>query len=139
MIFIFRSGQANNTASSPTANNNTDLEQQQTCGPHDTGTDFKSCCGISVSQTVSIRWFIVMIAFVGICCAVVGTVLGAMKASGREHLTVSLLMIGQYHTSNTSNTGRQGEFQSEFSHSVHPFLSSVTVMIWRYSLSTLSD
>jgi len=54
----------------------------------------KSCCGVPVSQTVSIRWFIVMIAFVGICCAVVGTVLGAMKASGREHLTVSLLMIG---------------------------------------------
>ena len=58
--------------------------------------DSKSCCGVTVSQTVSIRWFIVMIAFVGICCAVVGTVLGAMKASGREHLTVSLLMIGQY-------------------------------------------
>merc|ERR1719337_194921 len=35
-----------------------------------------------------------MIAFVGICCSIVGTVLGAMKASGREHLTVSLLMIG---------------------------------------------
>merc|ERR1740123_2997474 len=30
------------------------------------------------------------------CCGVVVTVLGAMKASGREHLTVSLLMIGQY-------------------------------------------
>ena len=60
--------------------------------------DSKTCCGVSVSQTVSIRWFIVMIAFVGICCAVVGTVLGAMKASGREHLTVSLLMIGQYHS-----------------------------------------
>ncbi|XP_046991824.1 uncharacterized protein LOC124596640 [Schistocerca americana] len=54
----------------------------------------KSCCGVVVTQTVSIRWFIVMIAFVGVCCAVVGTVLGAMKASGREHLTVSLLMIG---------------------------------------------
>jgi hypothetical protein len=37
-----------------------------------------------------------MIAFVGICCAIVGTVLGAMKASGREHLTVSLLMIGEH-------------------------------------------
>ena len=37
-----------------------------------------------------------MIAFVGICCSVVGTVLGAMKASGREHLTVSLLMIGKF-------------------------------------------
>jgi len=54
----------------------------------------KSCCGVTVTQTVSIRWFIVMIAFVGICCAVVGTVLGAMRSSGREHLTVSLLMIG---------------------------------------------
>lgn len=54
----------------------------------------KSCCGVMVTQTVSIRWFIVMIAFVGICCAVVGTVLGAMRTSGREHLTVSLLMIG---------------------------------------------
>ena len=132
IIFIFRSGQAGNTGA-----NNTDLEQPQTCLPHDSP-DVKSCCGISVSQTVSIRWFIVMIAFVGICCAVVGTVLGAMKASGREHLTVSLLMIGQYH-SITPVTSSQGEFQSEFSHSVHPFLSSVTVMIWRYSVSPLSD
>ena len=54
----------------------------------------KSCCGVHITQTVSIRWFIVMIAFVGICCSVVGTILGALKASGREHLTVSLLMIG---------------------------------------------
>lgn len=55
----------------------------------------KSCCGVLLTQTVSIRWFIVMIAFVGVCCAIVGTILGAMKASGREHLTVSLLMIGK--------------------------------------------
>ena len=69
------------------------------------GGDTKACCGVVVSQTVSIRWFIVMIAFVGICCAVVGTVLGAMKASGREHLTVSLLMIGQYPSSTLSVSG----------------------------------
>ncbi|XP_035224242.1 histone-lysine N-methyltransferase SETD1A-like [Stegodyphus dumicola] len=56
----------------------------------------KHCCGVMVTQTVSIRWFIVMIAFVGLCCAIVGTVLGALKATGREHLTVSLLMIGKY-------------------------------------------
>ena len=56
----------------------------------------KNCCGVHVTQTVSIRWFIVMIAFVGICCSIVGTALGALKASGREHLTVSLLMIGEY-------------------------------------------
>eukprot|EP00095_Tigriopus_kingsejongensis_P009095 snap_masked-scaffold295_size218279-processed-gene-1.0 protein:Tk09095 transcript:snap_masked-scaffold295_size218279-processed-gene-1.0-mRNA-1 annotation:"conserved hypothetical protein" len=54
----------------------------------------KNCCGVHVTQTVSIRWFIVMIAFLGSCCSVVGTVLGALKASGRDHLTVSLLMIG---------------------------------------------
>jgi hypothetical protein len=45
---------------------------------------------------VSIRWFVLVIAFVGLCCTVVGTVLGALKAAGREHLTVSLLMIGKY-------------------------------------------
>jgi quinol-cytochrome oxidoreductase complex cytochrome b subunit len=53
---------------------------------------------VVVTRTVSIRWFIVLIAVVGIICAVVGTVLGAMKASGREHLTVSLLMIGECQT-----------------------------------------
>ena len=58
----------------------------------------KSCCGLAniMTQALSVRWFIVLIAFVGVCCAVVGTVLGAMKASGREHLTVSLLMIGEW-------------------------------------------
>uniref|UniRef100_A0A1B6LQ45 Uncharacterized protein n=1 Tax=Graphocephala atropunctata TaxID=36148 RepID=A0A1B6LQ45_9HEMI len=63
--------------------------------PHFTPEDEpKSCCGVAVSQTLSIRWFIILIFLVGICCAVVGTILGAMKATGREHLTVSLLMIG---------------------------------------------
>ncbi|XP_075231194.1 uncharacterized protein LOC142330053 [Lycorma delicatula] len=54
----------------------------------------KSCCGVTVSQTVSIRWCILLIFLVGLCCAVFGTILGATKSSGREHLTVSLLMIG---------------------------------------------
>ena len=61
----------------------------------------KNCCGVHVTQTVSIRWFIVMIAFVGICCSIVGTALGALKASGREHLTVSLLMIGKFDSGST--------------------------------------
>jgi len=74
-------------------NNNGGINGETFLMPPEVG-ESKSCCGIAVSQTVSIRWFIVMIAFVGICCAIVGTVLGAMKASGREHLTVSLLMIG---------------------------------------------
>ena len=86
------------------------------------GGDTKTCCGVVVSQTVSIRWFIVMIAFVGICCAVVGTVLGAMKASGREHLTVSLLMIGQYLSSPLSQTHNKlmRSLGSQFSHRPEP-------------------
>ncbi|KAK7081559.1 hypothetical protein SK128_006938 [Halocaridina rubra] len=54
----------------------------------------KSCCGLMVTQAVSIRWFIIMIAFVGLCCTVVGTVLGAVKTYNSEYVTITLLMIG---------------------------------------------
>ncbi|CAB3385799.1 Hypothetical predicted protein [Cloeon dipterum] len=53
----------------------------------------KSCCGLVLTQAASIRWFIVLIAFVGVCSSVVGTGLGAMRATGRDHLSISLLMI----------------------------------------------
>lgn len=59
----------------------------------------KHCCALLVNQTISIRWFILMIAFVGLCCSLVGTVLGTFRM-GREHLTISLLMIGEYRYSN---------------------------------------
>lgn len=48
-----------------------------------------------VTQAVSIRWFIIMIAFVGLCCTVVGTVLGAVKTYNSEYVTITLLMIGK--------------------------------------------
>ncbi|CAL4108026.1 unnamed protein product [Meganyctiphanes norvegica] len=54
----------------------------------------KSCCGLMVTQAVSIRWFIIMIAFVGLCCTVVGTVIGAVKTYNSEYVTITLLMIG---------------------------------------------
>nr|XP_022900303.1 uncharacterized protein DDB_G0283357 isoform X2 [Onthophagus taurus] len=54
----------------------------------------KSCCGLLSMKPGSLRWFIALIAFVAVCCVLVGTVLGAMRTSGRDHLTVSLLMIG---------------------------------------------
>lgn len=57
----------------------------------------KSCCGLLVTQAVSIRWFIIMIAFVGLCCTVVGTVLGAVKTYNSEYVTITLLMIGEYY------------------------------------------
>ncbi|GJQ72201.1 hypothetical protein Trydic_g3292 [Trypoxylus dichotomus] len=54
----------------------------------------KSCCGLLAWKPGSLRWFIALIAVVAVCCVLVGTVLGAMRSSGRDHLTVSLLMIG---------------------------------------------
>ena len=41
-----------------------------------------------------------MIAFVGLCCTVVGTVLGAVKTHNSEYVTVTLLMIGECHPAN---------------------------------------
>lgn len=55
----------------------------------------KGCCGLLAWKPGSLRWFIVLIALVGVCCVLVGTALGAMRPAGRDHLTVSLLMIGK--------------------------------------------
>lgn len=61
----------------------------------------KTCCGMSASQAVSIRWFIIVIAVIGICCTLAGTALGAARSAGKEHLTLSLLMIGKISKSTT--------------------------------------
>ncbi|XP_050307200.1 uncharacterized protein LOC126743950 [Anthonomus grandis grandis] len=54
----------------------------------------KGCCGFLTWKPGSLRWFIALIALVAVCCVLVGTALGAMRPAGRDHLTVSLLMIG---------------------------------------------
>ncbi|KAG5883574.1 hypothetical protein JTB14_016714 [Gonioctena quinquepunctata] len=54
----------------------------------------KGCCGLLSWKPGSLRWFIALIALVAVCCVLVGTALGAMRPSGRDHLTISLLMIG---------------------------------------------
>ncbi|XP_018565305.1 verprolin [Anoplophora glabripennis] len=54
----------------------------------------KGCCGLLSWKPGSLRWFIALIALVAVCCVLVGTALGAMRPAGRDHLTVSLLMIG---------------------------------------------
>lgn len=45
---------------------------------------------------LSIRWFILLISFIGLVCAVIGTFLGAARPTGKEHLTLALLMIGKF-------------------------------------------
>uniref|UniRef100_T1HCW2 Uncharacterized protein n=1 Tax=Rhodnius prolixus TaxID=13249 RepID=T1HCW2_RHOPR len=54
----------------------------------------KSCCGLLSPAAVSLRWLMLLLLTVGVCCALVGTVLGATRATAPHHLTVALLMIG---------------------------------------------
>ncbi|KAL6422614.1 hypothetical protein ACFW04_010682 [Cataglyphis niger] len=50
----------------------------------------KQCCGLS---SPPVRWSILGVGFVGLVCAGAGTLLGALKASGRDHL-VGIFMSG---------------------------------------------
>ncbi|XP_039290141.1 uncharacterized protein LOC111044538 isoform X2 [Nilaparvata lugens] len=54
----------------------------------------KSCCGVVVSQAASVRWLMLLVLLVGLCCAFVGTLLLVTRAAGRDHLTLALLIIG---------------------------------------------
>lgn len=55
----------------------------------------KQCCGLLATHSVAIRWLVVIIAALGLVCSVIGTIVGVVKATGREHLTVALLLIGK--------------------------------------------
>lgn len=51
----------------------------------------KQCCGLS---SPPVRWSILGVGFVGLVCAGAGTLLGALKASGRDHL-LGIFMSGK--------------------------------------------
>ncbi|XP_025073816.1 uncharacterized protein LOC105426155 isoform X1 [Pogonomyrmex barbatus] len=51
----------------------------------------KQCCGLG---SLPVRWSILGIGFVGLVCAGTGTLLGALKASGRDHL-LGIFMSGK--------------------------------------------
>lgn len=55
----------------------------------------KQCCGLLATHSVAIRWLVVVIAALGLLCSVVGTIVGVVRVTGREHLTVALLLIGK--------------------------------------------
>lgn len=54
-------------------------------------TTSKSCL---TCTGISIKWFILLVSFIGLVCAVIGTFLGAARPLGRERFTLALLMIG---------------------------------------------
>lgn len=52
----------------------------------------KQCCGLG---SPPVRWSILGVGVVGLVCAGAGALLGALRASGRDHIAVALLMIGK--------------------------------------------
>lgn len=52
----------------------------------------KQCCGLG---SPPVRWSILGVGIVGLVCAAAGALLGALRATGRDHIAVSLLMIGK--------------------------------------------
>jgi hypothetical protein len=62
--------------------------------------DGKGCCSaILLPENLNVRWFIIIISFIALCCLVVGIVLGALKGAneftGDDSLTIALLLIGK--------------------------------------------
>ncbi|XP_031829314.1 uncharacterized protein LOC116425554 [Nomia melanderi] len=51
----------------------------------------KQCCCLG---SPPVRWSILGVGVVGLVCAGAGALLGALRASGRDHIAVALLMIG---------------------------------------------
>lgn len=68
--------------------------QKRCCGPYWE----EHWCG-SGPTTVNIRWFIIVICFIALCCVVVGIVLGSLKGANEftadDSLTIALLLIGK--------------------------------------------
>lgn len=52
----------------------------------------KSCL---TCADISIKWYIVVIALLGLICALIGTIVGAVHSAGRDYISLALLLIGK--------------------------------------------
>lgn len=52
----------------------------------------KSCL---TCADISIKWYIVVIALLGLICALIGTIVGAAHSAGRDYISLALLLIGK--------------------------------------------
>ena len=44
---------------------------------------------------ISIKWYIVVIALLGLICALIGTIVGAVHSAGRDYISLALLLLGK--------------------------------------------
>lgn len=45
---------------------------------------------------ISIKWYIAVIALLGLICALIGTIVGAVHSAGRDYISLALLLIGKF-------------------------------------------
>lgn len=55
-------------------------------------TQSKSCLSCT---NIGLRWGILLIAFIGLLCAIVGTCLFAVRHSGRDNFTLAIILLGK--------------------------------------------
>ena len=53
----------------------------------------KSCLSCA---DISIKWYIVVIALLGLICALIGTIVGAVHSAGRDYISLALLLLGKF-------------------------------------------
>lgn len=56
----------------------------------------KSCL---TCADISVKWYIVVIALLGLICALIGTIVGAVHSAGRDYISLALLLLGKLTTS----------------------------------------
>lgn len=56
-------------------------------------TKSKSCL---TCADISIKWYIVVIALLGLICALIGTIVGAVHSAGRDYISLALLLLGKF-------------------------------------------
>jgi len=66
--------------------------QQQISSPSGAALKPKSCL---TCADISIKWYIVVIALLGLICALIGTIVGAVHSAGRDYISLALLLVGK--------------------------------------------
>lgn len=83
--------QQTNTATTNNNNNNNNIMNTAACSTT-TAAKSKSCL---TCADISIKWYIVVIALLGLICALIGTIVGAVHSAGRDYISLTLLLIGK--------------------------------------------
>lgn len=70
-------------------------QQQATLLSQSSNLNLKSRSCLTCSD-FSVKWYIVVIALLGLICALIGTIVGAVHSVGRDYISLALLLLGKF-------------------------------------------